>query len=83
MYFQCRTKCTSEQLKNSTVCPIIFQVPEFEWDNTYGDINVIIDKDNDILYFKIGQQIYDELLTESYYDLLYDQLYDHLLTESY
>ena len=40
----------------------LFQVPEFEWDNTYGDINVIIDKDNDILYFKIGQQIYDELL---------------------
>ncbi len=40
----------------------LFQVPEFEWDNTYGDINVIIDKDNDILFFKIGQQIYDELL---------------------
>ena len=40
----------------------LFQVPEFEWDNTYGDINVIIDKDNDVLYFKVGQQIYDELL---------------------
>ena len=32
----------------------LFQVPEFEWDKTYGDINVIIDKDNDILFFKIG-----------------------------
>jgi hypothetical protein len=40
----------------------LYQMPVFEWDNIYGDINVIIDKDEDALFLKIGPQIYDQLL---------------------
>ena len=40
----------------------LYKMPIFEWDNIYGDINVIIDKDEDALFLKIGPQIYDQLL---------------------